>query len=108
MTMGTASTMTSASRRWASPCPGRQSIPAADSRHAGDGRAQRAADRGDGLGGREALGLLTRAAFRNAIVTVLAIGGSTNAIIHLIAMARRIGVELSLADFEELGAGDAA
>jgi dihydroxy-acid dehydratase len=46
--------------------------------------------------------LLTRAAFRNAIVTVLAIGGSTNAIIHLIAMARRIGVELSLADFEEL------
>ena len=45
---------------------------------------------------------MTRAAFRNAIVTVLALGGSTNAIIHLIAMARRIGVELSLADFEEL------
>jgi dihydroxyacid dehydratase/phosphogluconate dehydratase len=47
--------------------------------------------------------ICTRAAFRNAVVTVLAIGGSTNAIIHLIAMARRLGVELGLADFEELG-----
>jgi dihydroxyacid dehydratase/phosphogluconate dehydratase len=46
--------------------------------------------------------ILTRAAFRNAVTTVLALGGSTNAIIHLIAMARRIGVELGLADFEEL------
>jgi dihydroxy-acid dehydratase len=40
--------------------------------------------------------LLTRAAFRNAVTTVLAIGGSTNAVVHLIAMARRAGVELSL------------
>ena len=46
--------------------------------------------------------LLTRAAFRNAVTTVLALGGSTNAIIHLIAMARRVGVELSLDDFDEL------
>jgi dihydroxy-acid dehydratase len=46
--------------------------------------------------------LLTRAAFRNAVTTVLALGGSTNAIVHLIAMARRAGVELGLDDFEEL------
>ena len=52
--------------------------------------------------------VLTGTAFRNAITTVLALGGSTNAIIHLIAMARRIGVELGLADFEELGAPHAA
>ena len=43
-----------------------------------------------------------RTAFRNAVTTVLALGGSTNAIVHLIAMARRIGVELGLDDFEEL------
>jgi dihydroxy-acid dehydratase len=47
--------------------------------------------------------ILTRAAFRNAVTTVLALGGSTNAIIHLIAMARRINVELGLDDFEDLG-----
>src|SRR5205085_267287 len=46
--------------------------------------------------------VLTPTAFRNAVTTVLALGGSTNAIVHLIAMARRIGVELSLDDFEEL------
>ena len=46
--------------------------------------------------------ILTRAAFLNSITTVLAIGGSTNAIVHLIAMARRIGVKLGLEDFEEL------
>jgi dihydroxyacid dehydratase/phosphogluconate dehydratase len=46
--------------------------------------------------------ILTRAAFRNSITTVLALGGSTNAIIHLVAMARRAGVDLSLEDFEEL------
>jgi dihydroxyacid dehydratase/phosphogluconate dehydratase len=46
--------------------------------------------------------ILTRAAFRNAVTTVLALGGSTNAIIHLIAMARRLDVDLGLDDFEEL------
>ena len=55
------------------------------------------------MGERQARGSVTRAAFRNAVITVLAIGGSTNAVIHLVAMARRIGVELGLADFDELG-----
>jgi dihydroxy-acid dehydratase len=103
MTMGTASTMTSAAEALGVTLPGAASIPAADSRHAVMGAHT----------GRQIVemvwenvklsDILTRTAFRNAITTVLAIGGSTNAIIHLVAMARRIGVDLSLADFEELG-----
>jgi len=102
MTMGTASTMTSAAEALGVTLPGAASIPAADSRHAVMGAHT----------GRRIVDMvwedvrlstiLTRTAFRNAITTVLAIGGSTNAIVHLIAMARRIGVELDLADFDEL------
>ncbi|MBS3669382.1 dihydroxy-acid dehydratase [Vreelandella boliviensis] len=47
--------------------------------------------------------IMTREAFENAITVVIALGGSTNAVLHLIAMARTIGVELSLADFTEIG-----
>ena len=46
--------------------------------------------------------ILTRQAFENAIKTLAAIGGSTNAVIHLIAIARRIGVELAIDDFDRL------
>jgi dihydroxy-acid dehydratase len=102
MTMGTASTMTSAAEALGVTLPGAASIPAADSRHAVMGAHT----------GRRIVDMvwedvrlstvLTRTAFRNAITTVLAIGGSTNAIVHLIAMARRIGVELDLGDFDEL------
>src|SRR5580700_7005794 len=48
-------------------------------------------------------GILTRAAFENAIVACSAIGGSTNAPIHLVAIARHIGVELSVEDWEKFG-----
>jgi dihydroxy-acid dehydratase len=102
MTMGTASTMTSAVEALGVTLPGAASIPAADSRHAVMGAHT----------GRRIVEMVwtdvklsdvcTRTAFRNAIVCVLALGGSTNAIIHLIAMARRLNVELALADFEEL------
>jgi dihydroxy-acid dehydratase len=102
MTMGTASTMTSAVEALGVTLPGAASIPAADSRHAVMGAHT----------GRRIVEMVwndvklsdvcTRAAFRNAVVCVLALGGSTNAIIHLIAMARRLDVELTLADFEEL------
>src|SRR3954465_13186690 len=102
MTMGTASTMTSAVEALGVTLPGAASIPAADSRHAVMGAHT----------GRRIVEMvwedvrlstvLTRTAFRNAVTTVLAIGGSTNAVVHLIAMARRIGVELGLGDFEEL------
>ncbi len=47
--------------------------------------------------------ILTRAAFENAIVACTAIGGSTNAPIHLVAIARHIGVELSIEDWETIG-----
>ncbi|SFT42482.1 dihydroxy-acid dehydratase [Halomonas saccharevitans] len=47
--------------------------------------------------------IMTRQAFENAIAVVIALGGSTNAVLHLIGMARTIGVELSLADFTAIG-----
>src|SRR5687768_16863711 len=102
MTMGTASTMTSAAEALGVTLPGAASIPAADSRH-----AVMAAHTGRRIVEMvwedvKLSDLLTPAAFRNSIATVLAIGGSTNAIIHLIAMARRAGVSLGLDDFEEL------
>jgi dihydroxy-acid dehydratase len=102
MTMGTASTMTSAAEALGVTLPGAASIPAADSRH-----AVMAAHTGRWIVSmvwedRKLSDVLTRAAFRNAITTVLALGGSTNAIIHLIAMARRVDVEIGLDDFEEL------
>jgi dihydroxy-acid dehydratase len=102
MTMGTASTMTSAVEALGVTLPGAASIPAADSRHAV--MATRTGRRIVEMVWEDVRlsSLLTRAAFRNAVTTVLALGGSTNAIVHLIAMARRIGVELSLDDFEEL------
>lgn len=44
--------------------------------------------------------IMTRAAFENAMVVVIALGGSTNAVLHLIAMARAVGISLSLEDFQ--------
>ncbi|MFN9369393.1 MAG: dihydroxy-acid dehydratase [Planctomycetia bacterium] len=46
--------------------------------------------------------IMTRRAFENAIVTVMTLGGSTNAVLHLIAMARAVGVQLGPADFQEI------
>jgi dihydroxy-acid dehydratase len=102
MTMGTASTMTSAVEALGVTLPGAASIPAADSRHAV--MATRTGRRIVEMVWQDVRlsSVLTRTAFRNAVTTVLALGGSTNAIVHLIAMARRIGVELGLDDFEEL------
>ncbi len=48
--------------------------------------------------------IMTRAAIENAIVSVAATGGSTNAVLHLLAIAREAGVELSLADFDRISA----
>jgi len=102
MTMGTASTMTSAAEALGLTLTGAASIPAADSRH-----AVMAAHTGRRIvdmvwEDRKPTEFLTEASFRNAITTVLALGGSTNAIIHLIAMARRAKVPLGLEVFEEL------
>jgi dihydroxy-acid dehydratase len=102
MTMGTASTMTSATEALGLTLPGAVSIPAPDSRH-----AVMAAHTGRRIvemvwDDMKPTDILSTASFRNAITTVLAIGGSTNAIIHLIAMARRAGIDLDLSVFEEL------
>jgi dihydroxy-acid dehydratase len=96
MTMGTASTMTAAVEALGVCLPGASSIPAADSAHP---RMAVAA-------GRRIVSLpelqLTRESFENAVSVVLALGGSTNAVIHLIAMAGRAGVDLDLARFDSL------
>jgi dihydroxy-acid dehydratase len=102
MTMGTASTMTSAAEALGMTLPGAASIPAADSRHAAMASVtgRRIVDMvWEDLRPSD---LFSDVSFRNAITTVLAIGGSTNAVIHLIAMARRAGVGLGLDDFDAL------
>jgi dihydroxy-acid dehydratase len=102
MTMGTASTMTSAAEAMGLTLPGAASIPAADSRH-----AQMAT-----LSGKRIVDMVWEdlairdvvdaRAIDNAVTTVLALGGSTNAIVHLIAIARRAGVALDLDRFDAL------
>ncbi len=100
MTMGTASTMTSAAEALGMTLPGAASIPAADSAHY---RMASASGRRIVEMAWEDLTpdqILTREAFEDAAATVLALGGSTNALIHLIAMAGRCGVPLTLDDFD--------
>jgi L-arabonate dehydrase len=103
MTMGTASTMASMVEALGVALPGNAAIPAVDAR-----RYRQAQ-----LTGRRIVEMveeemnlskiLTRSAFENAIKTNAAIGGSTNAVIHLLAIAGRIGVPLTLEDWDRLG-----
>jgi dihydroxy-acid dehydratase len=103
MTMGTASTMASMVEALGLGLPGNAAYPAVDGRRNVLAR----------MAGRRIVDLvkedikisqiLTREAFENAIKTLAAIGGSTNAVIHLIAMAGRLGIELKLEDFDRLG-----
>jgi dihydroxy-acid dehydratase len=102
MTMGTASTMTSAAEALGMTLPGMASIPAVDSAHyrMAVATGRRVVDMAwEGLTPDQ---ILTREAFEDAVATVLALGGSTNALIHLIAMAGRAGVELTLDDFDAI------
>jgi L-arabonate dehydrase len=104
MTMGTASTMASVTEGLGMTLPGAAAIPAVDSR-----RGQMAE-----LAGHKIVELvrrdikpsdiLTLDAFENAIRVLHAIGGSTNAILHLVALAGRVGIDLPLALFDELSA----
>jgi dihydroxy-acid dehydratase len=102
MTMGTASTMTSAVEALGLMLPGASSIPAADSAHS---RMASASGRRivemvwEDLTPRK---ILTTPAFENAVTAAMALGGSTNAIIHLIAMAGRAGATLDLDRFDAL------
>ncbi|NBY06309.1 MAG: dihydroxy-acid dehydratase [Betaproteobacteria bacterium] len=102
MTMGTASTMASMVEALGLGLPGNAAYPAVDGRRNVLAR----------MAGRRIVemvhtdqkisDILSREAFENAIKTLAAIGGSTNAVIHLIAMAGRLGVQLTLEDFDRL------
>ena len=104
MTMGTASTMACMVEALGMSLPGSAAVPAVDA-----GRLRIAQASGQRIVAmvtdevRPSL-ILTRAAFENAVVTNAAIGGSTNAIIHLLALAGRAGCPLELADFDTLSA----
>ncbi|MFD9072120.1 L-arabinonate dehydratase [Streptomyces lasiicapitis] len=100
MTMGTASTLTAAAEALGVTLPGASSIPAVDSAH--DRMAAASGLRIVELvrRGRTLSHLLTAEAFQDAVTTVLGLGGSTNAVIHLVAMAARAGVRLTLDDFD--------
>jgi len=105
MTMGTASTMASVVEALGVGLPTNAAIPAVDSRrytlaHLAGRRIVEMV--GEDL---RLSKILTREAFENAIRAVGAIGGSTNAVIHLLAIAGRIGVELTLDDWDRLGRG---
>ena len=103
MTMGTASTMASMVEALGIGLPENAAIPAVDARRNLLAR----------MAGRRIVDMvnedlkpsdiLTREAFENAIRALAAIGGSTNAVVHLLAIAGRVGVELNLADFDRLG-----
>ncbi len=100
MTMGTASTMTAIAEAIGMTLPGASSIPAADAGHirmsAECGRRIVDMVWSDLTPAR----ILSRASFENAIVVAMAMGCSTNAIIHLVAMARRAGFDIGLDDFD--------
>ncbi len=102
MTMGTASTMASMVEALGVGLPGNAAYPAVDGRR--NVLARMAGRRiVDMVHEDQVLSkILTRQAFENAIRTLAAIGGSTNAVIHLIAIAGRIGVKLELEDFDRL------
>ena len=101
-TMGTASTMAAIVEALGLALPGSTSIPAMDAAH-----PRMAADCGERIvqmiwDDLTPARILSPAAFRNAAVVQMALGGSTNAAIHLIAMARRAGVALALADLDRI------
>ena len=102
MTMGTASTMASMVEALGIGLPGNAAYPAVDGRR---NVLARMAGRRIVDMVHEDLALskiLTREAFENAIKTLAAIGGSTNAVIHLLAIAGRVGIDLKLEDFDRL------
>ena len=102
MTMGTAATMMSLAEALGLTLPGASSIPAPDSNHAKMATAtgkRIVAMVWEDLKPRD---ILSAASFDNAIVTLMTMGGSTNAIIHLVAMAGRAGIELPLERYNEI------
>jgi len=104
-TMGTASTMGLLTEALGMTLPGTAGLPAPDSRlleasHAAGRLAVEMA-----AAGRRPSQVMTAGSFRNAIVALAAIGGSTNAVVHLLAIAGRLGVPLAIDDFDRIGSG---
>ncbi|TMR23830.1 dihydroxy-acid dehydratase [Nonomuraea turkmeniaca] len=104
-TMGTASTMACLAEALGMTLPGTAGTPAPDSR-----LLERSHETGRLAvdlvkQGRRPSQVMTKGSFRNAIVTLAAVGGSTNAVVHLLAVAGRLGVDLTLDDFDRTGAG---
>ena len=103
-TMGTASTMALVAEALGTVLPGLAGTPAPDSRlleaahETGRLAVQLASD------DRRPSTFLTKASFHNAIVALAAIGGSTNAVVHLLAIAGRLGIDLTIDDFDRIGA----
>lgn len=104
-TMGTASTMAVVAEALGTTLPGVAGTPAPDSRLLESAHATGALAVEMVAAGRRPSTLLTRGSFLNAIVALAAVGGSTNAVVHLLAIAGRLGVELTLDDFDRTGAG---
>jgi dihydroxy-acid dehydratase len=101
--MYTANTMASAAEALGMALPGSASPPAVDRRRDGIARASGEAVVGMIEKGITARQILTKQAFENAIAVVMAFGGSTNAVLHLLAIAWEAGVPLELADFTRIG-----
>ncbi|MSV87084.1 MAG: dihydroxy-acid dehydratase, partial [Actinobacteria bacterium] len=103
-TMGTASTMSFMAEALGMTAPGITGIPAPDSRLLAashdTGRLIVDMVKAD----RKPSDVMTKASFINAIITLAGIGGSTNAVVHLLAIAGRLGVDLTLDDFDKYGA----
>src|SRR6266478_3838925 len=100
--MGTASTMASLVEALGMCLPGTASIPAVDAARSRAAEATGARAVELARGGPSPSRVLTAAAFDNAITVLMAIGGGTNAVIHLLALAGRVGVPLTLDRFHEL------
>ena len=103
-TMGTASTMACMAEALGMTLPGVAGTPAPDSRLLESAHASGKLAVELVAAGRTPSQILSPGSFRNAIVTLAAIGGSTNAVVHLLAIAGRAGIPLSLDDFDTLGA----
>ncbi|MGN7862374.1 IlvD/Edd family dehydratase [Microbacterium sp. 22303] len=101
--MGTASTMTSLAEALGMCLPGTASIPAVHARRAAaaEETGRRAVEMALSQGPKPSE-VLTEQAFDNAITLLMAVGGSTNAVVHLLALARRVGYELQLDRFHEI------
>ena len=104
MVMGTASTMGCMVETLGMGLPNSGSIPAthSDRLRIAEATGKRAAEMAKS-GGPKPSEIMTKAAFRNALTVMQAIGGSTNALVHLTAVARRLGIQIDLEEFDTIG-----